>query len=129
MMQLKFDFDEKSLIDDYKSVSIDKGSNQIFKWDDTLSEDKEKISYHEYIYDTPEYMDFENWIYIKKNGLGRYAFWWFKMYLSSIKSDKDRIGKLKRLLLDMGIPFEEGDWQTIDRDRERKDNEKKTTRH
>jgi len=29
----------------------------------------------------------------------------------------------------MEIPFEEGDWQTIDRDREREDNEKKTTRH
>jgi hypothetical protein len=37
--------------------------------------------------------------------------------------------KFKRLLNDVKIPFEEGDWQTIDRDREREDNEKKTTRH
>ena len=46
------------------------------------------------------------------------------MYLKSIGRGKDRLEKLKRVLNDMEIPFEEGDWQTIDRYREREDNEK-----
>ena len=115
--------------DNYHSVTIDKGGNQIFKWYDSLSEDGEKISYHEYVYDTPNYLDLENWVDINKKGLGKYAFWWFKMYLKSMTREKDRLEKLKRVLNDMEIPFEVGDWQTIDRDREREDNEKKTTRH
>ena len=32
---------------------------------------------------------------------------------------KDRLEKFKRLLNDVKIPFEQGDWQTIDRDCER----------
>ena len=40
------------------------------------------------------------------------------MYLKAIEI-KDRIEKFKRLLNDVRIPFEEGDWQTIDRDCER----------
>ena len=129
MKQLELDFKDESPPDNYHSVTIDKGGNQIFKWYDTLSYDGEKISYHEYVYDTPNYMDLENWIHIKKKGLGKYAFWWFKMYLQSMTREKDRLDKLKKVLNDMEIPFEEGDWQTIDRDREREDNEKKTTRH
>ena len=39
-------------------------------------------------------------------------------YLFKI-SQKDRLEKFKRVLNDMDIPFEEGDWQTIDRDCER----------
>ncbi len=73
-------------------------------------------------------MDFENWIHINKNGLGKSAFKWFCMYLKAVER-QDRLEKFKRLLNDVKIPFEEGDWQTIDRDREREDNEKKTTRH
>ena len=64
-------------------------------------------------------MDFENWIHIDKKGLGKSAFKWFCMYLKSINGRADRLEKLKRVLEDMNIPFEEGDWQTIDRDCER----------
>ena len=129
MKQPELDFKDESPPDNHYSVTIDKGGNQLFKWYDTLSDDGEKISYHEYVYDTPNYLDLENWIDIKKRGLGKHAFWWFKMYLKSIGRGKDRLEKLKRVLNDMEIPFEEGDWQTIDRYREREDNEKKTTRH
>ena len=51
------------------------------------------------------------------------------MYLKSMAREKDRLEKLKRVLNDMEIPFEEGDWQTLDREREREDNEKKTKKH
>ena len=50
------------------------------------------------------------------------------MYLKAVER-KDRLEKFKRFLNDVKIPFEEGDWQTIDRDREREDNGKKTTKH
>ena len=43
--------------------------------------------------------------------------------------DKGRLEKLKSVLNDMEIPFEEGDWQTLDRDREIDDNEKKIKKH
>ena len=129
MKQLELDFKDESTTENYHSVMIDKGGNQIFKWYDTLSEDREKISYHEYVYDTPNYLDLENWIDINKKGLGKYAFWWFKMYLKSMTRQKDRLEKLKRVLNDMEISFEEGDWQTLDRDREREDNEKKQTKN
>ena len=124
MKQPELDFKDESPPDNHYSVTIDKGGNQLFKWYDTLSDDGEKISYHEYVYDTPNYLDLENWIDIKKRGLGKHAFWWFKMYLKSIGREKDRLEKLKRVLNDMEIPFEEGDWQTIDRYREREDSEK-----
>ncbi len=129
MKQPELDFKDESPPDNHYSVTIDKGGNQLFKWYDTLSDDGEKISYHEYVYDTPNYLDLENWIDIKKKGLGKYAFWWFKMYLKSIGREKDRLEKLKRVLNDMEIPFEEGDWQTIDRDGEREYQEKKATKH
>ena len=51
------------------------------------------------------------------------------MFLKSIYQRADRLEKLKKVLNDINIPFEEGDWQTIDFDREREDIEKKTTRH
>ena len=130
-LELELDFKDESTTENYHSVTIDKGGNQIFKWYDTLSQDREKISYHEYVYDTPNYLDLENWIDINKKGLGKYAFWWFKMYLKSMTREKDRLEKLKRILNDMEISFEEGDWQTLDRDREREreDNEKKQTKN
>ena len=49
------------------------------------------------------------------------------MYLKTLKRHQDRLNKLKRVLNDMNIPFEEGDWQTIDRDREREIMEKDIT--
>ena len=63
-------------------------------------------------------MDFENWVHINKKGLDRSAFKWFCMYLKAIKR-KDRLEKFKRLLKDVEISFEEGDWQSIDKDCER----------
>ena len=74
-------------------------------------------------------MDFENWIHIDKKNLHTIAYKWFLLFLRSLKKDKNRLEKFKRLLVDLDIKFEEGDWQTIDRAREREDNEKKTTRH
>ena len=44
MKQLELDFKDESTTENYHSVTIDKGGNQIFKWYDTLSEDREKIS-------------------------------------------------------------------------------------
>ena len=128
MKQLELNFNEINLLDHYEAHEvIGEGKNKLCNWSDTLSDDGKKISYDEFIYNTSQYMDYENWIHIDKKGLGKAAFKWFSMYLKSVK--KDRLDKLKRVLNDMGIPFEEGDWQTIDRDREREDIERKTTKH
>jgi len=120
MKQLELDFNSDNLSDHYKAYQvIDEGKNQICSWLDSLNDDGKKISYDEYTYNTPQCMDFENWIHIDKNGLGKYAIKWIYMYLKSINGRADRLEKLKRVLNDMDIPFEEGDWQTIDRDCER----------
>ena len=124
MKQLKLGFNEINLLGDYDATEvIDEGefSHKTIhhKWSDTLSDDGKKIIYHEYTYDTDQCMDFENWIHINKKGLDKAAFKWFCMYLKSINRRADRLEKLKRVLDDMKIPFEEGDWQTIDRDCER----------
>ena len=124
MKQLKLGFNEINLLGDYDTAQvIDEGefSHKTIhhKWSDTLSDDDKKIIYHEYTYDTDQCMDFENWVHINKKGLDKAAFKWFCMYLKSINGRADRLKKLKRVLDDMKIPFEEGDWQTIDRDCER----------
>ena len=123
MKQLKLGFNEINLLGDYEAAEvIDEGKFKYktvhHKWSDTLSDDGKKIIYHEYTYDTDQCMDFENWVHINKKGLDRAAFKWFCMYLKAIER-KDRLEKFKRLLNDVKIPFEEGDWQTIDRDCER----------
>ena len=120
MKQLELDFNSINLSDHYEAYRvIDEGKNQICSWSDSLSDDGKKISYDEYTYNTTQCMDFENWIHNDKNGLGKSAFKWFFMYLKSINGRADRLEKFKRVLNDMDIPFEEGDWQTIDRDCER----------
>ena len=124
MKQLKLGFNEVNLLGDYDAAEvIDEGNFKHktihHKWSDTLSDDGKKIIYHEYTYDTDQCMDFENWVHINKKGLDKAAFKWFCMYLKSINGRADRLKKLKRVLDDMNIPFEEGDWQTIDRDCER----------
>ena len=124
MKQLKLGFNEINLLGDYDAAEvIDEGDFNHktihHKWSDTLSDDGKKIIYHEYTYDTDQCMDFENWVHINKKGLDKAAFKWFCMYLKSINGRADRLEKLKRVLDDMNIPFEEGDWQTIDRDCER----------
>ena len=119
MKQLEFDFSGINLLDHYKFHEvIDEGKNDLMSWSDTFSDDGEKLSYDEFIYNTDQCMDFENWVHINKKGLDRAAFKWFCMYLKAIER-KDRLEKFKRLLNDVKIPFEEGDWQTIDRDCER----------
>ena len=52
MKQLEFDFNSINLADYYvEHQVIDEGKNQVFSWSDTLSDDGQKIRYHEYIYD------------------------------------------------------------------------------
>ena len=123
MKQLKLGLNEINLIGEYDAAEvIDEGNfklkNFYHSWSDTLSDDGKKIIYHEYTYDTDQCMDFENWVHINKKGLDRAAFKWFCMYLKAIKR-KNRLEKFKRLLNDVEIPFEEGDWQSIDKDCER----------
>ena len=120
MKQLELDFNSDDLSDHYKAyLVIDEGKNQICCWLDSLSDDGKKISYNEYTYNTPQCMDFENWIHIEKKCLKKSSYKWFCMFLKSIDKPADRLEKLKGVLNDMNIPFEEGDWQTIDRDCER----------
>ena len=120
MKQLELDFNSINLSDHYEAYQvIDEGKNKICSWSDSLSDDGKKISYNEFTYNTTQCMDFENWIYIDKNGLGKSAFKWISMFLRSIKERADRLDRLKKVLDDVYIPFEEGDWQTIDRDCER----------
>jgi len=130
MKQLEFDFSEINLLDHYKFHEvIDEGKNDIMSWSDTFSDDGEKLSYDEFIYNTNDYMDREWWIHIDKKNLHTIAYKWFLLFLRSLKKDKNRLEKFKRLLVDLDIKFEEGDWQTIDRNRERRKEEEKATRH
>ena len=129
MKQLEFDFSGINLLDYYKfHETLDEGENDVCSWSCTLSDDGNKISYGEFVYNTDICMDFENWIDIDKKHLHTIAFKWFLLFLRSIKK-RDRLEKFKRLLIDVDIPFEEGDWQTIDKNCERMNKEKKATRH
>ena len=111
MTQLELDFNSINLSDHYEAYQvIDEGKNQICSWSDSLSDDGKKISYNEFTYNTTQCMDFENWIHIDKNSLGKSAFNWLCMFLKSIKARADRLDKLKKVLDDVSIPFEEGDW-------------------
>ena len=117
MKQLEFEFDLTNYSEYYVSHEvIDEGKNPIFCWSDTLSDDGKKLTYHEYVYNTPDYMEFENWIDIENKWLNKSAFEYFSNYLKKIKRNQDRLKKLKRFLESLKIPFKEGDWQTIDRD-------------
>jgi len=121
MKQLEFDFNSINLSDYYVDYQvIDEGKNQIFSWSDTLSDDGKKIIYHEYIYNTPDCMEFENWIEVENKWLIKSTFKKLAMYLKSFERHQDRLEKMKKCLEEKSIPFEEGDWQTIDKDCERK---------
>ncbi len=120
MKQLELDFNSDNLSDHYEAYqAIDEGKNQICSWLDSLSDDGKKISYQEYTFNTPQCMDFENWIHIDKKDLSKSAYKLFCRFLKSIDRRADRLEKFKKVLNDMNIPFEEGDWQTIDTDCER----------
>ena len=128
MKQLEFEFNSIDLSDYYVAHQvIDEGKNQIFSWSDTLSDDGQKIRYHEYIYDTPNCMEFENWIEVENKWLNKSTFKKLYVYLKSLERHQDRLEKMKKCLEEKNIPFEEGDWQTIDRDREREIMEKDLT--
>ena len=119
MKQLEFDFNSINFSDYYVEYQvIDEGKNQVFSWSDTLSDDGKKIRYHEYIYNTP-CMEFENWIEVENKWLNKSTFKKLQMYLKSLERHQDRLKKMKKCLEEKNIPFEEGDWQTIDRDCER----------
>ena len=119
MKQLEFDFNSINFSDYYVEYQvIDEGKNQVFSWSDTLSDDGKKIRYHEYIYNTP-CMEFENWIEVENKWLNKSTFKKLEIYLKSLKRHQDRLKKMKKCLEEKNIPFEEGDWQTIDRDCER----------
>ena len=97
MKQLELDFNSINLSDHYEAYQvIDEGKNQICSWSDSLSDDGKKISYNEFTYNTTQCMDFENWIHIDKNGLGKSAFKWFSIYLKSINRPADRLERLKK---------------------------------
>ena len=120
MKQLEFDFNSINLSDYYVEYQvIDEGKNQVFSWSDTLSDDGKKIRYHEYIYNTPDCMEFENWIEVENKWLNKSTFKKLYVYLKSLERHQNRLEKMKKCLEEKDIPFEEGDWQTIDRDRER----------
>ena len=121
MRQLKLNFGDNTVSDHYLAYKVlDKGKNKLCSWLDSLSEDNQKISYNEFIYNTKECIDYENWVHINKNVLGKSAFTWIYMYLKNLKKKSDRLDKLKNILNDVGISFEEGNWQSIDRDCERR---------
>ena len=121
MKQLEFDFNSINLSDYYVEYQvIDEGKNQVFSWSDTLSDDGKKIRYHEYIYNTPDCMEFENWIEVENKWLIKSTFQKLVIYLKSLERHQDRLEKMKNCLEEKNIPFEEGDWQTIDKDCERK---------
>ena len=129
MKQLKLGFNEINLLGDYDAAEvIDEGKfkhkTMHHSWSDTLSDDGKKIRYHEFIYDTPDCMEFENWIEVENKWLNKSTFKKLQIYLKSLERHEDRLEKMKKCLEEKNIPFEEGDWQTIDRDREREIMEK-----
>ena len=65
-------------------------------------------------------MEFENWIEVENKWLIKSTFKKLVIYLKSFKRHQDRLEKMKKCLEEKNIPFEEGDWQTIDKDCERK---------
>jgi len=116
MKQLELEFNSIDLLDHYIAHQvIDEGKNQIFSWSDTLSDDGKKIRYHEFIYNTPNCMEFENWIEVENKWLNKSTFKKLQIYLKSLERHQDRLEKMKKCLEEKNIPFEEGNWQTIDR--------------
>ena len=65
-------------------------------------------------------MEFENWIEVENKWLIKSTFKKLAKYLKSLDRHQDRLKKMRKCLEEKKIPFEEGDWQTIDKDCERK---------
>jgi len=96
----------------YRSKTISKGENQIFSWNNNISEDQDKISYHENVYVKNQRMDLEDWIHIKRKDLGKLTLEYFYSFLKKIK--EERLDVLKEFLTHRKIVFEKGSWESFD---------------
>ncbi|MBD1150601.1 hypothetical protein IDH12_04365 [Pelagibacterales bacterium SAG-MED29] len=96
----------------YRSKTISVGENQIFSWHDNISEDKDKICYHESVYVKNQGMDLEDWLHIKRQNLGKLTLDYFYSLLK--KSKKAKLSFLKEFLTRNKIVYETGSWETID---------------
>lgn len=96
----------------YRSKTISKGENQIFSWNNNISEDQDKISYHENVYVKNQRMDLEDWIHIKRKDLGKLTLEYFYSFLKKIK--EERLDVLKEFLTHRKIVFEKGSWESLD---------------
>ena len=96
----------------YRSKTISVGENQIFSWHDNISEDKDKICYHESVYVKNQRMDLEDWLHIKRQNLGRLTLEYFYSLLK--KSKKPRLSFLKKFLTINKIIYETGSWESLD---------------
>ena len=96
----------------YRSETISEGENQIFSWHDDISEDEDKICYHESVYVKNHRMDLEDWLHIKRQNLGRLTLEYFYSLLK--KSKKPRLSFLKKFLTRNKIIFETGSWESLD---------------
>ena len=96
----------------YRSKTISEGENQIFSWHDNISEDKDKICYHESVYVKNQGMDLEDWLHIKRQNLGKLTLEYFYSLLKNSK--KARLSFLKKFLTRNKIVYETGSWESID---------------
>ena len=96
----------------YRSKTISKGENQIVSWNNNISEDQDKISYHENVYVKNQRMDLEDWIHIKRKDLGKLTLEYFHSFLKKIK--EERLDVLKEFLTHRKIVFEKGSWESFD---------------
>ena len=96
----------------YRSKTISKGENQIVSWNNHISEDQDKISYHENVYVKNQRMDLEDWIHIKRKDLGKLTLEYFYSFLKKIK--EERLDVLKEFLTHRKIVFEKGSWESFD---------------
>ena len=96
----------------YRSKIVSKGENQIISWFHNVSEDKDKICYHESIYVKNQKMDLEDWLHIKRQNLGKLTLENFYSYLKQIKGSRLEI--IKEFLTHRKIVYETGSWESFD---------------
>ena len=96
----------------YRSKTISEGENQIFSWFDNISEDQNKISYHESVYVKNQKMNLEDWIHIKRKASGKLTLEYFYSFLKKIKDNK--LDVLKEFLTHRKIVFEKGSWESFE---------------
>tara|TARA_B100000963_G_scaffold348096_1_gene355191 strand:- start:1112 stop:1438 length:327 start_codon:yes stop_codon:yes gene_type:complete len=106
MEQLKLD------LFPYRSKTVSKGENEIISWFHNVSEDKDKICYHESIYVKNQNMNLEDWLYIKRQNLGKLSLEYFYSYLKEMK--RERFELLKEFLAHKKIVYETGSWENFE---------------